>query len=216
MGEEPNNKMAVNYTHINKSFSKVKLYDDFSIQFKKNRINVIEGPSGCGKTTLLRMIAGLEKDDEDKNIASGDSVSIVFQTPTLLPWMTVIENVLFVLEHKDERLVRNILRLLELSEVADCYPYQLSGGMQQRVALARAFAYPSNLLIMDEPFTGLDISLKKRIFRQMNRMWRFYPKTIVLVTHNREELNSLAHRIITIGGRPVRITKETDREDIEE
>lgn len=205
--------MAISYTNINKSYSGVKLYDDFSISFRKNKINIIEGASGCGKTTLLRMITGLESDDNGQSIAKDDSMSIVFQTPTLLPWKTVIENVKFVLNNDDERKVHNILRVLELSEVADCFPYQLSGGMQQRVALARAFAYPSNLLIMDEPFIGLDIALKKRIFRQMRRMWRYYPKTIILVTHNREELSALAHRIITLGNRPVSIINETDRND---
>jgi len=206
--------MAMRYENINKSFGNIELYKDFSIDFDENKINIIEGPSGCGKSTLLRMIAGLEKDDDGNNIAKSDAVSIVFQTPTLLPWKTVIDNVRFVLQFPDERLVKNILRLLELSEVADCYPYQLSGGMQQRVALARAFAYPSDLLIMDEPFIGLDLSLKKRIFRQMIRMWRHYPKTVILVTHHREELTSLAHRIITVGSRPVRILIDNQRKEI--
>lgn len=207
--------MAImSYEHINKSFGNINVFKDFSIDFEKNKINIIEGASGCGKTTLLRMIAGLEKDDDNKKINSSNNISIVFQTPTLLPWKTVVDNVRFVLQLPDERLVKNILRLLELSDVADCYPYQLSGGMQQRVALARAFAYPSDLLIMDEPFIGLDISLKKRIFRQMLRMWRYYPKTVILVTHNREELTSLAHRIITIGDRPVRILNTHKRKEI--
>lgn len=206
--------MAMIYENINKSFGNIELYKDFSIAFCKNKINIIEGASGCGKSTLLRLIAGLEKDNEGKSIAKDNSVSIVFQTPTLLPWKTVIDNVRFVLQYPDERLVKNILRLLELSEVMDCYPYQLSGGMQQRVALARAFAYPSDLLIMDEPFIGLDISLKKRIFRQMIRMWRYYPKTVILVTHHREELTSLAHKIITVGSRPVRILNMTERKEV--
>lgn len=204
------------YEHIHKSFEGIHLYDDFSIAFEKHKINIIEGASGCGKTTLLRLIAGLEKDNNGKIIAKDNAISIVFQTPTLLPWKTVIDNIRFVLKHKDERLIKNILRLLELSEVADCYPYQLSGGMQQRVALARAFAYPSDLLIMDEPFIGLDTSLKKRIFRQMIRMWRHYPKTVILVTHHREELTSLAHKIITIGGRPVRILNESHQNTVNE
>lgn len=208
--------MAISYEHINKSFGSIDLYDDFSIDFMKNKINIIEGASGCGKTTLLRMIAGLEADNDGKHLAKNDSISIVFQQPTLLPWKTVMENISFVLKQTDDILVRNILRLLELSEVADCYPYQLSGGMQQRVALARAFAYPSDLLIMDEPFIGLDVSLKKRIFRQMLRMWRSYPKTIILVTHHREELSYMAHKIITIGNRPVRVLNVTERNDIKE
>ena len=204
------------YEHIYKSFEDIQLYKDFSIDFEKYKINIIEGASGCGKTTLLRMIAGLELDDNGQVIAKDDSISIVFQTPTLLPWKTVIDNVRFVLKQKDERLINNILRLLELSEVSHCYPYQLSGGMQQRVALARAFAYPSELLIMDEPFIGLDTPLKKRIFRQMIRMWRHYPKTVILVTHHREELTALAHKIITIGSRPVRILNESQRSTINE
>lgn len=206
--------MAMRYENINKSFGNIQLYKDFSIDFDENKINIIEGSSGCGKSTLLRMIAGLEKDDDGKTIAKSDAISIVFQTPTLLPWMTVIDNVRFVLQFPDERLVRNILRLLELSEVSDCYPYQLSGGMQQRVALARAFAFPSDLLIMDEPFIGLDLSLKKRIFRQMIRMWRYYPKTVILVTHHREELTSLAHRTITVGSRPVQILNINQRKEV--
>lgn len=204
------------FEHINKSFGNVQLYKDFSLDFEENKINIIEGPSGCGKTTLLRMIAGLEKDDDGQKIAKTDSISIVFQSPTLLPWKTVADNIRFVLQYPDERLLKNILRLLELSEVADCYPYQLSGGMQQRVALARAFAFPSELLIMDEPFIGLDTPLKKRIFRQMIRMWQHYPKTVILVTHHREELTALAHRIITIGSRPVRILNMSDRNQVKE
>ncbi len=203
---------VISYEHINKSFNTVDLYKDFSIEFEKNKINIIEGASGCGKSTLLRMIAGLEKDNNGQSIAKDNEISIVFQTPTLLPWKTVIDNVRFVMKYPNERMIKNILRLLELSEVSDCYPYQLSGGMQQRVALARAFAYPSDLLIMDEPFIGLDILLKKRIFRQTIRMWRHYPKTVILVTHNREELTSFAHRIITIGERPVKVLNINNNE----
>ena len=123
------------------------------------------GPSGCGKTTLLRVLAGLRAPDGGSVRVSPGRIACVFQEPRLLPWRTAAENVNAVLSDRAQTMpqARAWLERLELGEAAEQYPAALSGGMQQRVAIARALAYDAPVLLLDEPFRGLDAALRARV-----------------------------------------------------
>ena len=123
------------------------------------------GPSGCGKTTLLRVLAGLRAPDGGSVRVSPGRIACVFQEPRLLPWRTAAENVNAVLSDRTQTMpqARAWLERLELGEAAEQYPAALSGGMQQRVAIARALAYDAPVLLLDEPFRGLDAALRARV-----------------------------------------------------
>lgn len=156
------------------------------------------GPSGCGKTTLLRLALGLMTPTEGLVENTFRKTGVVFQEPRLLPWRTALENVNLVLGDKAETLpqVREWLARMELEDAAGKYPRELSGGMQQRLALARALVLEPDLLVLDEPFKGLDQQLRIRILRQIPESGA----AIVLVTHDPEEAKALNCRIVTLPG----------------
>jgi sulfonate transport system ATP-binding protein len=172
----------------------------------------IVGGSGCGKTTLLRIVAGLETDFEgtvslDGHRITGPSLErgVVFQEHRLLPWLTVRENVAFGKIEKDKAAssgVSHYLELVGLSEFADAYPHQLSGGMSQRVAIARALAGQPEVLLLDEPFAALDALTRTRMQEELLRIWQAQRTTVLLVTHDIEEAVFLADRIIVMSPQP--------------
>lgn len=137
-------------------------------------------PSGAGKTTLLRLLAGLETPQSGTIDRTADRIALVFQEHRLLPWLTVRQNVEIVCPKGTD--VTPFLADVELSEVADRYPAELSGGMQRRVAIARALAFGGDLLLLDEPFSGLDEALKARVAEALRR--RFRDGVIVLISHD--------------------------------
>ena len=144
----------------------------------------IVGPSGCGKTTLLRLVAGLEQPSDGHIKRSEDlRISMVFQENRLFEWLTVWENVALVCENKAQ--IQKALEAVMLDADADKYPNELSGGMSRRVAIARAIAHGGDLLILDEPFTGLDEPLYRHIAACLRE--QFDGKLILLVTHSEEE-----------------------------
>jgi NitT/TauT family transport system ATP-binding protein len=197
--------------NICKSYGVVSLFRDFSIGFDEGRITCILGPSGCGKTTLLNIIGGLVKPDSGSiNGFEGKAVSYIFQDPRLLPWKTVRENIDFVLSHEipvleREETVNRFIGLVELEQFANYYPAKLSGGMRQRVSIARAFAYPSDIILMDEPLKGLDIKLKLNLIRTFSRIWETDKRTVIFVTHDVEESLLLSNEIIVMSPAPVQI-----------
>ena len=156
----------------------------------------IMGPSGCGKTTLLRIAMGLMKPTEGSVENTYQTTSAVFQEPRLLPWRTALENVNLVLgDRKDTLKTAEIwLSRLGLSDAADKYPRELSGGMQQRVAIARALAVNGDLLILDEPFKGLDEALREQVIGEVSRT----EAAVLLVTHDRQEAELLGCKILNI------------------
>ena len=155
---------------------------DFSLTVPDSGAVCLFGASGCGKTTLLRLIAGLEKPTVGTVKYEGDPrIATVFQDDRLLEWLTVRENVAFVTNED----VEPYLEAVDLLSDADKYPSELSGGMRRRVSLARALAYGGDLLLLDEPFNGLDDALKVRIADAFKA--RFSGCPIVLVTHSLEE-----------------------------
>ena len=142
------------------------------------------GPSGCGKTTLLRVLAGLQTPDAGAVRIAPGRMACVFQEPRLLPWRTAAENVNAVLSDRAQTMPQALawLERLELGDACDQYPAALSGGMQQRVAIARALAYDAPVLLLDEPFRGLDAALRARVTALIADAAA--DKTLVLATHD--------------------------------
>jgi len=203
--------MAIEIKNLYKSYEDLVICKDFNITFEEKKITGILGPSGCGKTTLLNIIAGLEEYQSGsiKGI-EGKTFSYIFQEDRLLPWSTVKENIRFVLDsiyhdQKAEKVANQYIDMVGLKEYADYYPRQLSGGMKQRVAIARAFAYPADILLMDEPFKGLDLELKTGLIQSFLKLWSQDRRTVVFVTHDMNEALSFAHYIYVLKGRPLRI-----------
>ncbi len=154
------------------------------------------GPSGCGKTTLLRVALRLLKADSGQVLCRAERVSSVFQEPRLLPWLTAAENVNAVLSDCQESLseAERWLDRLSLSDAAGLLPAELSGGMQQRVSIARALAYRPELLVLDEPFRGLDEDLRRRVSHLISDSAQ--SASVLLATHSAEEAAALGCRIL--------------------
>lgn len=167
------------------------VFQNLNITLPERGVLAILGPSGSGKTTLLRLLAGLLQplSGEITGLA-GLRVSMVFQEDRLLPWRTALENVLFSLPREmqgREAAARGWLEKMELAEAADVYPTALSGGMQRRVALARACAYGGDLLLMDEPFKGLDEALRARVAEDIKQA----APLLVMLTHDHEDADMM-------------------------
>jgi len=173
----------------------------------------IVGSSGVGKSTLLRVLMGLARPTTGTvSINAGSDgqrpLALVFQDARLLPWRRVIANVRFGLEKLDigqaERRERamSALALVGLRDLADRWPYQLSGGQRQRVSLARALALDPEILLMDEPFSALDIATRETLQDELIRIREATGKTILFVTHDIDEAVYLADRIVALGGKP--------------
>lgn len=150
------------------------------------------GPSGCGKTTLLRVLAGLQTPDAGTVRVEPGRMACVFQEPRLLPWRTAAENVNAVLSDRAQTMPQALawLERLELGDACDQYPAALSGGMQQRVAIARALAYDAPVLLLDEPFRGLDAALRARVTALIADAAA--DKTLVLATHDAADAAALS------------------------
>ena len=183
---------------FSKQYVEISVYRDFSLEIGAGKITCLLGPSGCGKTTLLNMLAGLVPyDGKIENIPA--RVSYIFQEERLLPNLTVKQNITFALgKGADERRIADVLAKVELSDREDAWPSELSGGQAQRVSIARAFAYPSELILMDEPFSSLDTALKIRLIDVFCNLWREERRTAVFVTHDAEEAYMLAHRAVVM------------------
>ena len=192
--------LRIEYKNFSKAFGGIVVFDNFNCAFDGGKVNVIMGPSGCGKTTLLNAVAGLLPYDGVIEIGGkphagrcAASVSYVFQEPRLIPQKTVFKNLDFALKSairdKIERHVAISLTLKEigLGDAMHKYPHALSGGMAQRVALCRAFLYPTDLLLMDEPFKGLDKDTKQRVTDTFLTLRQRDKRTVLFVTHDAQE-----------------------------
>ena len=191
----------------------------FSVE--KGEFVCLLGPSGCGKSTLLMMIAGLEAVTDGAILAGGTpmtepraDIGIVFQDPTLLPWKTALQNVLFPIEmmrrSRSSYLGRamELLRLVHLDDAVHKRPRELSGGMRQRVSLCRALIADPGVLLMDEPFSALDAITRDDMNIVLLELWERYRKTVLFVTHSIREAVLLADRVLVMGRSPSQIIAE--------
>jgi NitT/TauT family transport system ATP-binding protein len=178
----------------------------------------IVGPSGCGKSTLLRILAGLLPPTEGDATLHGTTITgprrdigVVFQTPVLFPWRTVLDNALLPVDiqrlgrDKMRSVAMDLLKLVGLEGFEHHLPSQLSGGMQQRAALVRALIHDPSVLLMDEPFGALDAMTREQMNLELQRLWLERQKTVVFVTHSVGEAIFLADRVIVMSPRPGRI-----------
>jgi NitT/TauT family transport system ATP-binding protein len=184
----------------------LEVLSDISLSLRRGEVGALVGPSGCGKTTMLRIIAGLDRDYEGtlRRPASG-RLGMVFQEPRLLPWRTVDENVRLVAPKIDDRELTTLFDVLELGVHRMHYPGELSLGLARRVALARAFAVSPELLLLDEPFVSLDDALAARLRDALAKLVDRRAVTTLLVTHDIDEAVGLADRILLLSARPAHI-----------
>ena len=184
----------------------------------ENDFITILGPSGCGKSTLLRMVAGLDTPSSGQIVLDGQPITgpgadrgMVFQSYTLFPWLTVLQNVCFGLREKglslrdQHDIAQPFLRKVGLSGFEKHFPKQLSGGMQQRTALARALANGPRILLMDEPFGALDHQTRELMQELLQGIWEAENKTVLFVTHDIDEAIFMGSRVVVMTARPGQI-----------
>ena len=201
------------------SGAEVVALSDVSLDIKPGRFVVLVGPSGCGKSTLLMMLAGLRQQTSGTILINGapiaapdpNRVGVVFQEPSLFPWLTAEENVEFPLAlrgvAKAERRTKaeEMLKLVGLEGFGKRHPHELSGGMKQRVSIARGLVQDPPVLLMDEPFAALDEQTRMTMGDELLRIWAATGKTVVFVTHSLTEAVYLADEVAVMSARPGRI-----------
>ena len=216
--------MSIEVKNINKSFDgrgkNLSVLEDINLTINDGELVCLLGPSGCGKTTLLRLIAGLDHPTSGQIIANGEVVekpsgdrAVIFQQYSLFPWLTVLKNVTFGLElsggSKEENIqaAERYLKSVGLLEFKDSYPHELSGGMKQRVAIIRSLLNHSPILLMDEPFSALDMQNRHKLQEQLIGVWKRFENTIVFVTHDVDEAVYLADKIVLLDKDPGKIAE---------
>jgi ABC-type nitrate/sulfonate/bicarbonate transport system ATPase subunit len=191
------------------SGGRLDVLGEFSIVLGTGEVAAVVGPSGCGKTTLLRIIAGLDRDFEGSvELPTPGKLGVVFQEPRLLPWRTVDENVRLAAPQASDAQLTTLYATLGLAEHLRHYPRELSLGLARRVALARAFAVEPDLLTLDEPFVSLDAALAVRLRSELIELVSRRPVTTLLVTHDLDEAVQLADRVILLSPSPARVLAE--------
>ncbi len=211
----------VSLTFRNRGQMPVTALDHVSLDVGDREFAAIVGPSGCGKSSLLYLAAGLQQPSTGTILLDGVPVAgpgrqrgMVFQSYTLFPWLTVLQNVAFGLALRRvpagerESVAQGYVREVGLEGFERAYPSQLSGGMMQRVALARAMANDPEILLMDEPFGALDSQTRSVMQQLLLRVWEHHHKTVIFVTHDIEEAIFLADRIYVMTARPGRFKAE--------
>lgn len=216
--EEINSLISIR--NINKRYNNKVIFQDFQIDFYKNKVNCIVGKSGCGKSTLLNIISGIiENDDEEFISIESYGLSYIFQEDRLIDWLTVEENISLVVnkiydKKEREELCNKYLDLVGIKEYKKYYPQMLSGGLRQRVNIARSLIYPSKIIIMDEPFKSIDVINKEIIMNNLKEILKQENRTVLFVTHDIEEALILSDKIYVLGNSPVQIRKIFDNKGI--
>ena len=208
---------------VKDSTTEIEALSNVDLSIRENEFLSIIGPSGCGKTTLLKMIDGLIPYDSGSISINGKKIhgpgpdrAVVFQTFALLPWRTVLANVEFSLELRrippKERtdIARDYLTRVGLSDFANHYPHELSGGMQQRAGLARALAVSPEILLMDEPFGAVDAQTRQLLQEELLELWQRERKTVIFITHSMDEAVYLSDRVVVMTPRPGRVAEVLD------
>lgn len=200
--------------NLNVRYEDKVIFDSFNIEFEEKKVNVILGSSGVGKTTILNSIAGILP-YEGSIEGHEDGISYIFQKDRLIPTITIYKNLDLILKtkikDKTER-KEKILKMLSLLEIEDCakkYVAEMSGGQIQRAAIARAFLYPSNVILLDEPFKALDTSLKSKLIKVLLELNRKEQKTVIFVTHAIDECLLAADNVYVFANNPVEIVYKT-------
>ena len=220
-------KISLNLKNVSKKYVQPHsnrihtVLDNINIQILEGEIVTILGKSGCGKSTLLNLIAGFENSYGGEILLNGNPVKdisperiMMFQESALFPWLTAFQNIEIALKMakipKDQReeIVMHYLEIVGLSDYSHSYIHQLSGGMKQRVALARALSLNPKILLMDEPFAALDITIKKSLYKELLDLHKQTRKTILFVTHNINEAVLLGDRVIVMSPQIYGIKKE--------
>ena len=191
------------------SGGKLQVLGELAFSLKSGEVAALVGPSGCGKTTLLRIIAGLDRDFEGSvALPAHGTLGMVFQEPRLLPWRTVEQNVRLAAPQATDAGLEALFQTLGLAAHRAHYPGELSLGLARRVALARAFAVEPDLLLLDEPFVSLDDALAVRLREELAELVDTRPVTTLLVTHNVDEAIGLADRLLLLSFSPARVLAE--------
>jgi NitT/TauT family transport system ATP-binding protein len=196
----------------------VNALQQINFSVKEGEFVAVVGPSGCGKSTLLKILAGVLTASAGTASLRGTAINgprrdigVVFQSPVLLPWRSVLENVLLPVDvqgtggERSRECALELLRMVGLQEFAHRYPRELSGGMQQRVAIARALVHEPAMLLMDEPFGALDAMTREQMNLELQRIWLERKKTVLFITHSIGEAVFLADRVLVMTPRPGRI-----------
>lgn len=193
---------------ISLNFGELAVLKNINFQVADDEIVAIIGPSGCGKSSLLNIIAGLQKQDQGFVAGADHAIAFIFQDDRLLPWRTVWQNISLVNDEEDVEAIKTLISDVGLAGFEDYKPEQLSGGMKKRCGIARAFYYQSELLLMDEPFQGLDFCLRQEMLKMLLRVWNHHKQGVLFVTHEIDEALTVANRILVLSGRPSGIVKE--------
>jgi NitT/TauT family transport system ATP-binding protein len=207
--------LAVSKTFGTRGNGVVEALREITLSVGESQFVSILGPSGCGKTTLLNLVAGLDEPSAGRVTVQGSEVhgavseaGVVFQRDLLLPWRTVLQNVMLQAEirglprREASDRARLLIELVGLGEFEDRFPFELSGGMRQRAAICRALLHEPSLLLMDEPFGALDAITRDQMNLELQRLWQASPTTVVFVTHSTHEAIFLADRVVIMTPRP--------------
>jgi ABC-type nitrate/sulfonate/bicarbonate transport system ATPase subunit len=191
------------------SGGKLTVLGELAFSLAGGEVAALVGPSGCGKTTLLRIVAGLDRDfDGSVALPAHGMLGMVFQEPRLLPWRTVEQNVRLAAPQATDATLEALFQTLGLAAHRHHYPGELSLGQARRVALARAFAVEPDLLLLDEPFVSLDAALAVRLREELAELVNSRPVTTLLVTHDVEEAIGLADRLLLLSASPAHVLAE--------
>lgn len=209
----------IEFSNVCKAFNGRLVFNHTSFHVRKNEIVGFLGRSGVGKSTILRMISGLVSPDSGKVKVNSSRIGYIFQEPRLIPWKTALENICFGLQAMGtgagdaKHIALDYLEKLDLKGFENHYPNQLSGGMCQRVSIGRAFAVKPAILLMDEPFSALDLGLKDIMLGIIRDMLARQPLTLLYVSHDPEEVSRLATRLLLLldGGIIQELTPDPNR-----
>ena len=227
-----NKKVTLTLDHVSKSFAKVETdevthaLNNVSLTMESGEFVSLVGPSGCGKSTILRLVAGLIGPTTGKITVDGKEITgpspdrgMVFQKPTLFPWLTVEKNIAFSLKMQgklqgNEDKVQRMIKVIGLESFKDDYPGQLSGGMAQRVALVRSLINQPDILLLDEPLGALDAFTRMNMQDEILSMWRENRQLAVMVTHDVDEAIYMGTRVLVMDANPGRVVADIaiDRE----
>ena len=220
-----NRPVKIRVNNLTKKFGDLLVLDDISFEVEQGEFLCIVGPTGCGKTTFLNSLTKLYDITEGEILVNEEPVDLdrhniayIFQEDSTMPWLTVEQNVAFGLEikgvPKNERKERvdEFLELVGLTDSRNYYPSQLSVSMLQRVSIARAFAVGPELLLMDEPYGQLDISLRFKLEDELVKLWEKTGTTVLFITHNIEESGYLGERILVLTNKPTKVKEFIDND----